>query len=380
MAFDVLNLAPQLLGTLNELGYREPTPIQAQAIPAVLEGHDVLAGAQTGTGKTAAFSLPLIHKLMGSEPVETEGGRRLVRALVLVPTRELAKQVHDSFVLYGKDTGLQCAMAYGGACIATQVKAIKQADVVIATPGRLLDHLRKKVLNFSALQYLVFDEADRMLDMGFKDEIRDVLRQIPNKCQTLLFSATLSDAIYRFAKNLLASPKRIEVAKPNTAAAKIEQRIYAVDSDSKASMVCHLINASDWHQVLIFSRTKQGADKLAETMNKAGIATKAFHGDLSQKVRETVLKEFSEGDVRVLVATDVAARGLDIEDLNYVINMELPHIAEDYVHRIGRTGRAGKDGTAVTLFSNDDALRLEEVETLLDTRLAQQWYPALSRI
>lgn len=283
MAFDSLNLHPQLLSTLHELGYQAPTPIQQQAIPVVLDGHDVLAGAQTGTGKTAAFSLPVIQKLMALESVEIEDGRRKVRALVLVPTRELAKQVHDSFVMYGKGTGLRYAMAYGGACIATQVKAIKESDVVIATPGRLLDHLRKKVLNFSALQYLVFDEADRMLDMGFKDEINDVLRQIPNKCQTLLFSATLSDSIHRFAKGLLDSPKRIEVAKPNTAAAKVEQRVYAVDGERKASLVCHLINACDWHQVLIFSRTKQGADKLADTMNNAGITTKAFHGDLSQK-------------------------------------------------------------------------------------------------
>ena len=376
MSFSVLSLNSTLVNTLASLGYESPTPIQLEAIPAILAKRDVMAGAHTGTGKTAAFALPILHHLLALSPLQELTAVRPVRALVLVPTRELAVQVQQSFVKYAKGTDIRVGIAYGGVSIDAQVAVFNAGiDVLIATPGRLLDHLRQGALSLKQLSVLVFDEADRMLDMGFMDEIQAVLKQVPSDRQTLLFSATLDAAIFSLSKTLLRDPKLIEVAKRNTTAAEIEQVVYAVDADRKTELVSHLVRSKNWHQVLIFSRTKQGVDKLVQQLNKADIITQAFHGDLSQGAREKVLQEFKQGKIQVLVATDVAARGLDIVELKYVINFELPFIAEDYIHRIGRTGRAGSAGLAITLFSQEDALLLEEVEVVLDKRLPQQWLP-----
>lgn len=376
MSFSALSLNSTLVNTLAELGYESPTPIQLEAIPAILAKRDVMAGAQTGTGKTAAFALPILHHLLALSPAQELTAARPVRALVLVPTRELAVQVQQSFVKYAKGTDIRIGIAYGGVSIDAQVAVFNAGiDVLIATPGRLLDHLRQGALSLKQLSVLVFDEADRMLDMGFMDEIQAVIKQVPSDRQTLLFSATLDAAIFSLSKTLLRDPKLIEVAKRNTTAAEIEQVVYAVDADRKTELVSHLVRSKNWHQVLIFSRTKQGVDKLVQQLNKADISTQAFHGDLSQGAREKVLQEFKQGKIQVLVATDVAARGLDIVELKYVINFELPFIAQDYIHRIGRTGRAGSAGLAITLFSQEDALLLEEVEVVLDKRLPQQWLP-----
>ncbi|USV58303.1 DEAD/DEAH box helicase [Aeromonas encheleia] len=373
-SFAELALSPRLLQTLTELGYETPTPIQASAIPVILAGRDLMAGAQTGTGKTAAFVLPILQQLL-TTPREADEGRP-IRALVLVPTRELAVQVHESVLRYGKDTGLTSALVYGGVSIAAQVEALKNGvDLLIATPGRLLDHLRQGALSLSRLGHLVFDEADRMLDMGFMDEIKALLRQIPADRQTLLFSATCDDNLFALSRVLLRDPELIEVAPRNTTAAEVEQRVYAVDGDRKLALVEHLLKVKGWAPALIFSRTRQGADQLAQRLGKAGINALAFHGDLSQGAREKVLQEFKAGSLQALVATDVAARGLDIQELNYVINLEFPHQPEDYVHRIGRTGRAGNKGLAITLFSSEDAPLLEKVEAVLDSRLPQQWFP-----
>ncbi|MDT3305829.1 DEAD/DEAH box helicase [Shewanella vaxholmensis] len=376
MSFSVLSLNSTLVNTLASLGYESPTPIQLEAIPTILAKRDVMAGAHTGTGKTAAFALPILHHLLALSPLQELTAVRPVRALVLVPTRELAVQVQQSFVKYAKGTDIRIGIAYGGVSIDAQVAVFNAGiDVLIATPGRLLDHLRQGALSLKQLSVLVFDEADRMLDMGFMDEIQAVLKQVPSDRQTLLFSATLDAAIFSLSKTLLHDPKLIEVAKRNTTAAEIEQVVYAVDADRKTELVSHLVRSKNWHQVLIFSRTKQGVDKLVQQLNKADISTQAFHGDLSQGAREKVLQEFKQGKIQVLVATDVAARGLDIVELKYVINFELPFIAQDYIHRIGRTGRAGSAGLAITLFSQEDALLLEEVEVVLDKRLPQQWLP-----
>jgi superfamily II DNA/RNA helicase len=408
MPFLQFNLDPVLIAAIKQQGFNAPTQVQLQAIPAFLQGKDLLVGAQTGTGKTAAFAIPLLQKLLDDnkqksnlqigcdqhnhsdnsdidllqqthahetdalgQPIEPA-----LRALILTPTRELALQVQSNINALAQDTGLKLAIAYGGASIGEQVRSIKAgADILVATPGRLLDYLRRRVVSLKQVQYLIFDEADRMLDMGFKDEIRDLLRQIPKQRQTLLFSATLNDSIFSFSKNLLKEPVLIEVAKPNAKVAKIVERVYSVDEERKLALLCHLIKQEAWQQALVFSRTREGADSLSSQLQRAGIKALAFHGDLSQSVREQVLKDFSQGQVQVLVATDVAARGLDIEDLQYVVNFELPHLSEDYIHRIGRTGRAGKDGVAVTFFSIEDTTKLMALEILLDRRLPQQWYP-----
>ncbi|MGB6190469.1 MAG: DEAD/DEAH box helicase [Aeromonas molluscorum] len=372
-SFSELTLSPRLQQTLRELGYAQPTPIQARAIPTILAGRDLMAGAQTGTGKTAAFVLPLLELLMQQPRDES---LRPIRALVLVPTRELAVQVFDSVARYGQGTGLTSALVYGGVSIAAQVDALKAGvDLLIATPGRLLDHLRQGALSLGSLRHLVFDEADRMLDMGFMDEITALLKQIPADRQTLLFSATCDDNLFALSRVLLRDPELIEVAPRNTTAAEIEQRVYAVDGDRKLALITHLLKVKGYVPALVFSRTRQGADQLAQQLGKAGINALAFHGDLSQGAREKVLLAFRAGTLQALVATDVAARGLDISDLNHVINMEFPFVAEDYVHRIGRTGRAGNKGLAITLFSPEDAPLLEKVEAVLDTRLPQQWFP-----
>jgi ATP-dependent RNA helicase RhlE len=374
MSFTAFNLHPVLLASIKAQSYVDPTPVQRQAIPEILLGHDLLVGAQTGTGKTAAFGIPLVHKLLMQSDEAHQG--KVIKGLILTPTRELALQVQHNIHALTQGTELKHAIAYGGASIGEQVRSFKAGvDILVATPGRLLDHLRHKAVSLKHVEYLVFDEADRMLDMGFKDEIVDLLKRLPKQRQTLLFSATLNDSIFSFSKNLLNEPKVIEVAKANAKVAKIEERVYCVDEERKLSLLCHLLSKERWQQVLVFSRTKQGADNLANQMQKSGIEALAFHGDLSQSIRESVLKDFAQAKVQVLVATDVAARGLDIEDLNYVVNYELPHVSEDYIHRIGRTGRAGKDGVAVTLFAIEDTAKLMSLETLLDRRLPQQWYP-----
>ncbi|MFQ3194468.1 MAG: ATP-dependent RNA helicase RhlE [Colwellia sp.] len=371
MSFTSLALDKSLTDAVNALGYTEATPIQQKAIPVILAGKDIMAGAQTGTGKTAAFALPILQKLMTELPEQ-----RPVRALVLTPTRELAQQVYKSFVSYAENTELNIAVVYGGVSINPQITALnKGADVLVATPGRLLDHIINGSLALTELEFLVFDEADRMLDMGFKDEIDRILNRVPLKRQTLLFSATFDDAIFKLSKNLLTDPELIEVSERNAAATKVEQVLYTVDSDRKRELTSFLIGSKNWKQVLIFTRTKQTADDLAKEMCKDGIKTQSIHGDKSQGAREKALAEFKEGKTRALVATDVASRGLDIADLNYVINYELPYIAEDYIHRIGRTGRAGNEGLAVSLMSPSEEWLLEAVEKVLDTRLLQQWYP-----
>ncbi len=373
MGFSTLGLNQQLIEAISEQGYSEPTPIQAAAIPAVLAGQDLMAGAQTGTGKTAAFALPILQRLSQAVPV---GSTRPIRALVLTPTRELAQQVQRSFVRYGDKSSLRTALVYGGASINSQITALANgADIVVATPGRLLDLINRGAADLSQLQQLVFDEADRMLDMGFIDEIRRILKTIPTERQTLLFSATFGQDLFDLSKTLLNSPTLIEVDARNTAASRVEQRVYAVDAERKRALVTHLIGTNNWQQVLIFTRTKQAADQLASEMIKDGLQTQAIHGDKSQSARDRALEAFRQGELRALVGTDVAARGLDIDQLEHVINYELPFNAEDYIHRIGRTGRAGGSGLAITLLSSEENYLLEEVEAVLGTTLPQQWMP-----
>jgi len=368
--FSELNLAPALLTALQEENYHTPTAIQAQTIPLILAGADVMGSAQTGTGKTAAFVLPLLHNLLSAEVLPDA-----VKVLILTPTRELAQQVFASVERYAAHTDIKAALAYGGASIGPQIKAIKGAQVVVATPGRLLDHVIKGSIKLSSINALVFDEADRMLDMGFIDEINRILRHVPKERQTLLFSATFDDSIFKLSKQLLNDPKLVEVNKRNSAAVEVEQLVYAVDEDRKRELVSHMIGMKNWQQVLIFTRTKQTADVLAKEMCKDGLKTESIHGDKSQGARDKALQNFKSGATRVLVATDVAARGLDIASLKYVINYELPYVAEDYVHRIGRTGRAGEKGMAMSLVSIDEQWLLDEIDILLDTRLTPQWLP-----
>ena len=374
MSFSSLPLDRRLLQAIEDSGYQTPTPIQLAAIPEILNGHDVMAGAQTGTGKTAAFTLPILHHLLAqtAEDISTQN----IKALILTPTRELAQQVAKNIEHYAKHTAIKTVLVYGGVSIKPQITAINQGvDLIVATPGRLLDHLINESLSLDNLQYLVFDEADRMLDMGFKDEINNILKRLPEKRQTLLFSATFDNSIFKLSKTLLNEPKLIEVGERNTAAAEVEQIVYTVDADRKRELTSYLIGSKNWKQVLIFIRTKQGADALAKEMCKDGIKTQSIHGDKSQGARDKALIEFKEGKTRALVATDVAARGIDILDLQYVINYELPYIAEDYIHRIGRTGRAGKQGLALSLMSPDEEWLLKAVEEVLDTRLLAQWLP-----
>jgi len=378
MSFSSLGLSQALLDAVSEQGYVEATPIQLQAIPAILDGRDIMAGAQTGTGKTAAFALPILHQVstfLSDTSVDTAASRP-IRALVLTPTRELAQQVYNSFLQYGQKSPVRIAIVYGGASINVQVKALRAgADVVVATPGRLIDLMARGAVNLSQLQSLVFDEADRMLDMGFIDEIKRILKKVPVERQTLLFSATFDPAIFSLSKELLRNPALIEVDARNTAATRVEQVVYVVDADRKRELISHLIGAKNWHQVLVFVRTRHGADDLAKEMCKDGLKTLSIHGEKSQGARDKALASFKEGETRVLVATDVAARGLDIPQLHVVINHELPHIPEDYIHRIGRTGRAGKEGLAISLLSEDENWLLEEIEVILDERLPQQWLP-----
>ena len=364
MSFESLGLRAELLRAVSEKGYSAPTPIQQQAIPPILEGRDIMGGAQTGTGKTAGFTLPLLQRLMVSD--KQAKGRRPVRALVLTPTRELAAQVAESVITYGKHLPLRSAVVFGGVSINPQKqKLIKGVDILVATPGRLLDHVGQRSVDLSKVDILVLDEADRMLDMGFIRDIRKVLALLPKHKQTLFFSATFSNEIKQLANDLLKSPALIEVARRNTAAESVTQVIHPVDKSRKRELLSYLIGANNWQQVLVFTRTKHGANRLADQLNKDGIMAAAIHGNKSQGARTRALAEFKSGKVRVLVATDIAARGLDINQLPHVVNFELPNIAEDYVHRIGRTGRAGNEGEAMSLVCIDEHHLLKDIERLL---------------
>ncbi|MCE8038313.1 DEAD/DEAH box helicase [Halomonas sp. MCCC 1A11062] len=370
--FSELGLRAELLSAVEAQGYTTPTPIQLQAIPAVLKGGDLLASAQTGTGKTAGFTLPMLQRLAdGPRP-----GKRQVRALVLTPTRELAAQVGESVSDYGRHLTLTSHVIFGGVGQQPQVDAIRPGlDVLVATPGRLLDLQQQKHVDLSRVEILVLDEADRMLDMGFIHDIKKVLRLLPGKRQNLLFSATFSDEIQALADKLLDNPARIEVARRNTTAETVDQAIYRVDREKKRELLAHLISQHGWHQVLVFTRTKHGANRLAEQLSKQDIPAMAIHGNKSQSARTRALSSFKSGDLQVLVATDIAARGLDISELPHVVNFELPNVAEDYVHRIGRTGRAGSEGQAISLVCVDEHGLLKGIERLIKRDLEKRIEP-----
>ncbi|MCG5072856.1 DEAD/DEAH box helicase [Paraburkholderia tagetis] len=371
MSFDSLGLSEPLVRAVNELGYTTPTPIQSQAIPAVLNGGDLLAGAQTGTGKTAGFTLPILQRLSDMPPAA--GARRVVRALILTPTRELAAQVEESVRAYGKYLKLKSTVMFGGVGINPQIDALKRGvDIVVATPGRLLDHMQQKTIDLSQIEILVLDEADRMLDMGFIHDIKRVLAKLPPKRQNLLFSATFADEIKALADSLLDSPALIEVARRNTTAETVAQKVYPVDRDRKRELLTHLIRQHNWFQVLVFTRTKHGANRLAEQLTKDGISALAIHGNKSQSARTRALSEFKDGTLQVLVATDIAARGIDIDQLPHVVNFDLPNVPEDYVHRIGRTGRAGATGEAVSLVCVDEHQLLKDIEKLIKRAVPQE--------
>ncbi len=371
MLFNQLGLSAELLRAINEQGYKTATPIQRQAIPLILEGRDVLAGAQTGTGKTAGFTLPMLQRLQYGT-----SNRRRVRALVLTPTRELAAQVAESVRCYGKHLPFRAAVIYGGVSINTQIaKLRKGADVVVATPGRLLDHLQQGTIDLGAIECLVLDEADRMLDMGFIRDIRKIMQVLPQERQNLLFSATFSKEIRRLAADLLNAPTEISVATNGRPAEGIDQVVYQVDRRRKRELLSHTIGAQNWRQVLVFTRTKHGANRLAAQLESDGLRSAAIHGNKSQAARVRALQEFKNGKVRVLVATDVAARGLDIERLPHVVNYELPHVPEDYVHRIGRTARAGHQGHAVSLVCVDEHKLLADIEKLLQAKIGKKVIP-----
>ena len=361
MSFASLGLIDPLVRTLEALGYHTPTPVQAQAIPAVLAARDVMAAAQTGTGKTAAFALPILQMLTMSGQVSPN----CVRALVLVPTRELAEQVHQSFQQYGASLPLRTAVAYGGVSINPQMMKLRKGlDVLVATPGRLLDLQRQNAVKFNEVGTLVLDEADRMLDLGFARELDAVFAALPARRRTLLFSATFSDAIRAMAARLLADPVQIAVSAPNTTVKAIEQYLVPVDKKRKPELFMHLLKKRSWDQVLVFVKTRKGVDQLVATLEQAGIAADSIHGDKPQPARLRALNRFKAGEARILVATDVAARGLDIEDLPLVVNFDLPIVAEDYVHRTGRTGRAGASGEAVSLVCADEVVQLAAIEVL----------------
>ena len=363
MNFDDLKLAPAILKAVREQGYETPTPIQSQAIPMVLVGHDLLGGAQTGTGKTAAFTLPLLHRLAMSRSAQNKWGGTGIRALVLTPTRELAAQVEESVRTYGKYLQLTSTVVFGGVGMNPQVARIRSGiDILVATPGRLLDLQQQGMLDLSAVQILVLDEADRMLDMGFIHDVKKVLALVPKDKQSLLFSATFSDEIRELAHGLLRNPQTVQVTPRNTTVQRITQVVHPVGRGKKKALLAHIIQTHNWSQVLVFTRTKFGANNVAEYLEKNGITAMALHGNKSQGARTQALSGFKSGDIRALVATDIAARGIDIDDLPHVVNYEIPNVCEDYVHRIGRTGRAGAEGQAINLVSLDEEGFMAEIE------------------
>jgi len=367
MRFDQFGLKKELLVGINTQGYTEPTPIQKQAIPIILQGNDILAGAQTGTGKTAAFTLPLLHLLSDQDCFKS----RYPKALILTPTRELAAQVGASVVQYGQGSSLRSTIIFGGVGINPQKKRLRQGvDIVIGTPGRLLDLANQRELDLSHIKIAILDEADRMLDMGFIHDIRRIIRLLPQKRQTLLFSATYSKEIKTLANTILSRPKFVEVARGNTTAETINQCIYHVPKSRKKDLLSHLIKKGNWNQVLVFTKTKYGAKRLAQLLAKEGIQSTSIHGNKSQNSRTRALAEFKDWKVRVLVATDIASRGLDIDQLPHVVNYELPYVAEDYVHRIGRTGRAGSTGEAISLVSEEELKLLRRIEGLIKMKIS----------
>ena len=366
MSFDQLDLSPELLRAVEEEGYTEPTPIQERAIPIVLEGRDLMARAQTGTGKTAAFALPILERMKAHANKSFSPARHPIRVLVVAPTRELAIQVHQSFTVYGRYVALRSTIIYGGVPMPPQEKdLLGGVEIVVATPGRLLDHAGNQTLNLGQVEVLVLDEADRMLDMGFIDDIRRILAMLPARRQNLLFSATLSAEVRSLAGTFMNQPESVDVAPTIKAAESVEQIAYLVDPDRKRALLAHLVRSRNLHQVLVFCRTKQMTRRLASQLDRDGVDATAIHGDRSQPERERALEQFKSGEVRILVATDVAARGLDIEALPVVVNFEIPYDPGDYVHRIGRTGRAGMEGLAISLVSFDEEDQLKAINRLL---------------
>ncbi len=370
MTFDSLGLNAALMRAIADQGYEKPTPIQQRAIPVVLAGRDILASAQTGTGKTAGFTLPLLQRLDSTRPGRRNGG---VRALILSPTRELAAQVGESVTTYGRHLKLRSGVIYGGVKIGPQIKQLREGiDIVVATPGRLLDHASQGTIDLSMVETLVLDEADRMLDMGFIHDIRRIIKQVPKVRQTLMFSATFSKEIRQLADGLLRQPEKIDVSPRNTTVERIVQRVHPVAKDTKRALLSWLIDSNDWYQVLVFTRTKHGANRLAQQLERDGVISAAIHGNKSQGARTRALAAFKAGKIRVLVATDLAARGLDIERLPHVVNYELPNVPEDYVHRIGRTGRAGLEGEAVSLVCPDENGYLRDIEKFLGYKIPSE--------
>ncbi len=368
MSFTTLGLSEPVLQSLQEQGYDSPTPIQKQAIPVILQKKDILAGAQTGTGKTAGFTLPLLEMLYQNKP---EKGRP-VRALILTPTRELAMQVSDSVKTYGRHLPLRSTVIFGGVGFVPQKNALRKGvDIVTATPGRLLDHAQQKTIDLSKVEYLILDEADRMLDMGFIHDIKRILSMMPKKRQSMLFSATFSKEIKKLADTFLHKPELIEVARSNEASKQVKQSVYTLNKDRKKDLLVHLITEQKWEQVLVFTKTKHGANRLSEALSKAGITSAAIHGNKSQSARTKSLQALKTGRVRVLVATDIAARGIDIDQLPHVVNYELPNVSEDYVHRIGRTGRAGNEGEAISLVCGEEMDYLQSIERLIKQQITQ---------
>jgi len=369
MSFSILGLSPQILEAIEAQGYSEPTPIQKKSIPIVLDGKDLMGAAQTGTGKTAGFTLPILERLSnGKSPSSNH-----VRTLILTPTRELAAQVHDSVKTYGQNLPLSSIVVFGGVGIGPQMQKLRKGiDILVATPGRLLDLHSKNAVHFDELEVLVLDEADRMLDMGFIHDIKRIIKLLPKKRQTLMFSATFSEDIRKLAKGLVYQPVEISVTPRNSTVEAIKHWIYPVDKSKKTALLTRLINKGEWQQVLVFSRTKHGANRIAKSLEKKGINATAIHGNKSQGARTRALADFKAGKVRVLVATDIAARGIDIDQLPHVINFDLPSVPEDYVHRIGRTGRAGRSGEAISLVSADEAKQLFDIERLIQKHLERE--------
>ena len=375
--FADLKLAPEILKALTESGYTTPTPIQLQAIPLVLEGHDLMAGAQTGTGKTAAFSLPLLQKLLPFASSSPSPARHVVRALILVPTRELAIQVEASVKTYAKHSHLRSLVVFGGVDIKTQIPSLRNGvEILVATPGRLLDHIEQKTVQLNQVQMLVLDEADRMLDMGFMPDLKRILALLPKQRQNLMFSATFSNEIKKLSAEFLVNPKLIEVARSNATSENVTQKVYLVGSGEKHALLASLLRDSDTRQALVFTKTKLTASRIAHQLQREGFAADAIHGDKSQLERIQALEAFKSGKITVLIATDVAARGLDIEQLPLVINYEIPSAPEDYVHRIGRTGRAGASGIAISLVAPEEEKYLLEIEKLIKTQLQRIEAPA----
>ena len=370
MQFTDLGLKAELLRAVAEEGYDTPTPIQQKAIPAVMAGHDLMASAQTGTGKTAGFTLPILHRLASGPNDRLSRVAKTPRVLVLTPTRELAIQVEESVRTYGKHLPINSLAVFGGVGINPQIANLRRGvDILVATPGRLLDHVQQRTVDLSKIEIFVLDEADRMLDMGFIRDIRKIIALLPKQRQNLMFSATFSPEIRELAGGLLTHPVSVDVAPRNTAAETVAQTVIETDREKKKELLCHLFATRGWHQVLVFARTKHGADALARTLDKAGIKSAAIHGDKSQGARTRALADFKDGKLVALVATDIAARGIDIDALPYVINYELPNVPEDYVHRIGRTGRAGMEGEAISLVCHDERGQLKDIEKLIKRSL-----------